>query len=205
MPGRDEWLSVARSADADDLKERILTGFKDGKPFTPYVPTVALPPALDWVLDFGCGVGRNFPYVRTIARHVAGFDLPPMIARCRELADPVDLLSDDWDSLARRRVDLIFASLVIQHIEVDAVRRYLADFARMAPSVYLLTRNTSDFDVNVLGLVAESGLFDAGECTEVDHDPITHQLRVLGRRSFDEARRSTNPAHYEMLLTVRTR
>lgn len=203
MPGRDEWLSVAQSADADDLKERILTGFKDGKPFTPYVPTIALPPALDWVLDFGCGVGRNFPYVRTIARHEAGFDLPPMIARCRELADPVDLLSDDWDDLARRRFDLVFASLVLQHIEVDAVRRYLADFARMAPSVYLLTRNTSDFDANVLDLVAESGVFDAGPCIEVDHDSVTHQLRVLGRSAFDEARRSPRPAHYEMLLTSR--
>lgn len=205
MPGRDDWLSVAQSADADDLKERILTGFKDGKPFTPYVPTIALPPGLDWVLDFGCGVGRNFPYVRTIARHVAGFDLPPMIARCRELADPVDLLSDDWADVARRRFDLVFASLVIQHIEVDAVRRYLADFARMAPAVYLLTRNTSDFDANVLDLVAESGLFELDDCTEVDHDPVTHQLRVLGRSSFDAARRSPRPAHYEMLLTARAR
>lgn len=195
---------MAQSANADDLKEHILTGFKTGKPFTPYVPTIEMPAPLGWVLDFGCGVGRNFPYVRTIARHAAGFDLPPMIARCRELAVPVELLSDDWDDLKRRRFDLIFSSLVLQHIEVDAVRQYLADFAQMTPWVYLLTRSTSDFEVNVLDLVTDSGLFDAGTCSEVEHDPVTHQLRVLGRPSFEDARRSTQPSHYELLLRTRT-
>ncbi len=204
MPGHNEWLEVARTATADDLREHILTGFKSGKPFTPYVPTIALPSPVDWVLDFGCGVGRNFPCVRTIGRHVAGFDLPPMIARCRELAQPVDLLSDDWSSLKTRRFDLIFASLVLQHIEVDVVREYLTDFARMAPVTYLLTRDSSDFGVNVLDLVAESEAFGAGDCTKVDHDPETHQLRVLGRMSFEQARQSTEPAHYEVLLRSRT-
>ena len=60
MPGLNDWLSVARSADADDVRERILSGYKDGKPFTPYVPTIALPSPADRVLDFGCGLGRNF-------------------------------------------------------------------------------------------------------------------------------------------------
>ena len=196
---------MASSASTEDLREHILTGFKSGKPFTPYQPTIDLPKPLDWVLDFGCGLGRNFPCVRTLGSRVAGFDLPPMIARCRELGEHVDLLSDDWEDLRARRFDLIFASLVLQHIEVEAVRGYLADFARMAPHTYLLTRDTSDFDVKVLDLVSESGLFDPGDCTVVDHDPATHQLRVLGRMTFDDARRSTDSAHYEVLLTSRTR
>lgn len=203
MPGRDEWLEKARSASADDLREHILTGFKDGKPFTPYAPTIPLPAQVDWVLDFGCGVGRNFPCVRTFGRHVAAFDLPPMVARCRELGDPIDLLSDDWNDLRGRRFDLIFASLVLQHIEIDGVREYLADFARMSPATYLLTRSTSDFNANVLDLVAESGAFDAGICALVDHDPETHQLLVLGRLPFSEARRITEPAHFEVLLRSR--
>ena len=41
MAGRDYWLSIAQSPDPDDLREHILTGFKNGKPFTPYVPTIA--------------------------------------------------------------------------------------------------------------------------------------------------------------------
>jgi hypothetical protein len=57
MSGRDHWLSIARSTDPDDIREHIitgfiLTGFKAGKPFTPYVPTIALPPRIDRVRHY---------------------------------------------------------------------------------------------------------------------------------------------------------
>jgi SAM-dependent methyltransferase len=201
MSGLDDWLSIARSAEPDELRERILTGYKTGKPFTPYVPTIALPSPLDAVLDFGCGVGRSFPYLKTIAYHVAGFDLPPMIARCRALATAsIDTLSDDWESMKTRRFDLIVAVLALQHIEPLACRSYLVDFAGMAPAIYVLTRAQSDFGTNVLGLVADTGLFDAEDCVEVDHDQQTHQLKVLGRTQFDDVRRSADAGHYEVLL-----
>lgn len=199
MSGPD-WLSLARSADADELREQILSGYKGGKPFTPYVPTVDLPPGVGAVLDFGCGVGRNFPYLTSIADHVTGYDLPTMVERCRTLAaEPVDLVTADWDAVKRRPFDLIFASLVMQHIEPAVCRSYLADFARMAPTVYLLTRALNDFGPHVLDLVEETGMFTAADCTQVDHDPRTHQLKVLGRMAFEEARRS-EAGHYELVL-----
>ncbi len=204
MNGRDHWLDVARSSDPDDVREHILTGFKSGKPFTPYVPTIALPSPVDRVLDFGCGLGRTFPFLRTLARHVTGFDLPPMIERCRALApEPADALVDDWPAAAALRFDLIVAVLVLQHIEPDACRAYLADFARMAPAVYLLSRADSDFGTNVFAEVAAASLFDAGECVEVDHDPATHQLRVLGRRPFADVCARDTTGHYEVLLSSR--
>jgi SAM-dependent methyltransferase len=205
MAGIDDWMAVAREATADDLRERILTGFKSGKPFTPYRPTLPLP-AVRTVLDFGCGVGRSFPYLKEVASHVTGFDLPPMVERCRELA-PVqaDALSSDWRQLSDRRYDLIFTTLVLQHIEPDACRQYLTDFARMAPSVYLLTRASSDFGANVLRQCADSGLFDAGACVEVEHDGATHQLRVLGTSTFDEVVRGGRDGHYEVILRARDR
>ena len=58
MSGRDYWMTLAESADTDDVRERILTGYKEGKPFTPYLPTIAMPAPVESVLDFGCGVGR---------------------------------------------------------------------------------------------------------------------------------------------------
>jgi SAM-dependent methyltransferase len=204
VPGRDEWENLARASDDDDLRERILTGFKAGKPFTPYWPTIALPPMVDRVLDFGCGAGRNFPFLTTIARSIWGFDLSPMIERCRQLATvQVDALADDWLTVRDKRFDLIFASLVLQHIEPERTRSYLDDFARMSPAVYLLTRTVSDFDTRVLDAVTTSGLFDAGACVRVDHDPVTHQLRVLGQASIVEAAAGDAGAHYEVLLRSR--
>jgi len=202
MAGRDDWMAVA-GGDLDDVRERILTGYKDGKPFTPYVPTVALPRPLRSVLDFGCGLGRNFPYLTTVAAHVAGFDLPPMIEQCRIAGGPaVDLLSADWEDVRRRRFDMIFASLVLQHIEPAPVRAFLQDFAAMAPAVYLLTRTDTDFGENLLDVIDEVGLFRAGECVEVDHDPVTHQLRVLGTAPFEDARASGSGRHFETMLRV---
>ena len=149
MPGRDDWLDVARSASTEDLREHILTGFKSGKPFTPYVPTIALPSQIDWVLDFGCGVGRNFSCVRTLGRHVAAFDLPPMVARCRELRKPLTSVGRLAGSEgAPLRPDLCVAGPPAHRGGGGA--RVPADFATMAPASYLLTRSNSDFNVNVL-------------------------------------------------------
>ena len=202
MPGSTEWESIAREADADELRERIFTGYKQGKPFTPYVPTIAFPRSIEWVLDFGCGVGRNFPYLKTIAARVAGFDLDPMVVRCRLLAaESVDRLSSDWEDVSAMRFDLIFASLVLQHVETEICRAYLADFARMSPATYVLTRLQNDFGANVLGLAAESGLFDVGECVEVEHDPENHRLRQVAKRSFADVSRGDDNLHYEVLLT----
>ena len=204
MAGRDHWLAIAQSSDPDDLREHILTGFKSGKPFTPYTPTLALPSPVERVLDFGCGVGRTFPFLKTIAQHVSGFDLPPMIERCRLLApEPADALFDDWGTVRDMRFDLIVSVLVLQHIEPDACRSYLKDFATMAPAVYLLGRADSDFGTNVFAEVTATGVFEAGDCTQVDHDPDTHQLRVLGRKRIDDVSASGARGHYEVVLRSR--
>lgn len=204
MTDDNEWAAAASRETDDELRERILTGYRDGKPFTPYVPTIALPGPIDTVLDFGCGLGRNFPYLRTIARHVVGFDLPPMIARCRSLAPvPADTLVDDWNTLRTTRVDLVFASLVIQHIETSQAARYLADFARMAPVVYLLTRTDTDFGARVLDLVTDTGTFEADACVEVEHDPATRQLRAVAAQSFANARTAAPGLHFEVMLRSR--
>jgi SAM-dependent methyltransferase len=201
MVGREHWLSVAQRLDADDLRESILSGYKAGKPFTPYFPTLQFTSPLTWALDFGCGIGRNFPFLNSVARRVVGFDLAPMIDRCRALAtDKVELLTASWEEVVALRFDLVFASLVLQHIEPDTYRSYLRDFAGLSPAIYLLTRVEDDFGSNVLRIVDETGLFDAGECVEVDHDADTHQLRVLGHRSLAQACEGPGGAHYEVLL-----
>jgi SAM-dependent methyltransferase len=204
MIGREHWLAVARDSDADDLRESILSGYKTGKPFTPYVPTLQFPSHLSAVLDFGCGIGRNFPFLKTIASSVAGFDLPPMIERCRALATaPIAELTARWEEVNARRFDLIFAALVLQHLEPETCDYYLREFARMSPILYLLTRTGDDFGSSVLSTVSDTGLFDSGECVEVEHDPDTHQLLALGKKSFSDACLDSGGAHYELLLRSR--
>ena len=203
MPGRDEWSDIA-GGDADELRERILTGYKAGKPFTPYIPTIVLHTRIESVLVFCCGLGRNFPYLKSIATRVEGYDLPAMIERCRALAtERVNDLISDWSDARTRRYDLVFASLALQHIDTDESRRYIADFAGMAPQVYLLTRTRTDFGAVMLELVAESDAYDTGICRIVDHDPVTHQLRIIGDRAFEAARTSPDDVHYETLLRSR--
>jgi SAM-dependent methyltransferase len=202
---RSEWAELAATASEEDLRERILTGFKAGKPFTPYAATLPLPAGMTSVLDFGCGLGRNFSYLGTIARRVVGFDLPEMIERAREVVPWRSglALSSDWDAVRAMPFDLIFASLVLQHIPEDRCREALADFARMAPVTYLLARGAGDFGVNALDAAARSGDFEPGECRVVEHDPATHQLRVIGAVPFDTALAADDPRHFEVLLHSR--
>jgi hypothetical protein len=127
-----------------------------------------------------------------------------MIERCRRAAPPtVHALSSDWDTLRGERFDFVFASLVLQHVPESICAPALADFARMAPVTYLLARGQGDFGFSALDLAGRSGLFDPGECRVVDHDPRTHQLRVLGAVPFDDARSAADPRHFEVLLQSR--
>ena len=43
MAGRDFWMSLAETAATDDLRDQILAGYREGKPFTPDVPTIPMP------------------------------------------------------------------------------------------------------------------------------------------------------------------
>jgi hypothetical protein len=122
----------------------------------------------------------------------------------RARAGRADSLSADWDDVRAQRFNLIFASLVLQHLETDTARARLADFARMAPATYLLTRRDGDFGADMLRLVKEADTLTAGECVEVDHDPATHKLRVVGRASLEEMLASGRGGHFELLLRPAT-
>lgn len=200
--GTRHWARIASpDKPLDEVREAILTGYREGKPFSAYPPLLALPP-VGRILDFGCGLGRNFPYLRSIASEVVGFDLPEMIARCRTLdaAKNVELASD-WEAIRHRRFDAIFVSLVLQHLRPDECRRRLRDFAAMAPWTYVLSRGGGDFGVTVFSLIAETPAFSVVEANVVALVPSTGGLKLLRACSPDELDLPAGEGHYEMLVS----
>jgi hypothetical protein len=111
-------------------------------------------------------------------------------------------LTSDWGHLREQRFDLVFASLVLQHIEPAAVRAYVADFARMAPAVYLLTRARNDFGPSTLSLV-DPGLWQWSQCTVVEHDDVSQQLRALGVVAAADVVDAADDRHFETVLMRR--
>ena len=201
--GNNHWRRVAGAARLEDVREAILTGYLDGKPFGPYEPVLEMPGPLDRVLDFGCGLGRNFPYLRSVASHVVGFDLEEMIERCRReslLPDGVELVSD-WQQVRCQRFDCVFACLVLQHIEPEELlATYIPDFAAIAPWTYILSRGRSDFGSGVVELIAATGAFVGSICNVVEHDPATHGLKRCSTVAAKETFLLADDRHYEMLL-----
>lgn len=199
--GTRHWARIADEP-LDEVREAILTGYREGKPFSAYPPLLALPPGPRRILDFGCGLGRNFPYLRRIANEVVGFDLPEMIARCRTLdaAKNVELASD-WKAIRHRRFDAIFVSLVLQHLRPDECRRRLRDFAVMAPWTYVLSRGGNDFGVTVFSLIAGTPAFSVVEANVVELVPSTGGLKLLRACSPDELDLPEGEGHYEMLVS----
>jgi SAM-dependent methyltransferase len=99
---------------------------------------LGLRPGRRLAVDFGCGVGR---LSAALARHVdevVGVDLAPsMLAEARRLdrtggrvrfmlnAEP------DLRFLADRSVDLMYSSLVLQHLDRGLAMRYVREFTRV--------------------------------------------------------------------------
>jgi ubiquinone/menaquinone biosynthesis C-methylase UbiE len=107
-------------------------------------------------LDFGCGVGRLSQALAEGYEEVVGVDISePMLAMARELDRSggrcrfVLNLEPHLAQFPDDHVDLVFSSIVLQHIPPDAAMAYLREFTRVVRAggamVVLLptgTRNT---------------------------------------------------------------
>ncbi|MGA8261005.1 MAG: alkaline phosphatase family protein [Arenicellales bacterium] len=157
------WQSAAGLGE-DDLKEALLTDYKEGKPFSPQSYDFFEPgTSAGCLLDFGCGIGRNFQALRTVSDELVAFDLPEMVDACRRYAscDGV-ILQSDWSQVETRRFDVVVATLVFQHMERPLVLGVLRALARICDFLYVTTRVWADGKghPNVLALIDESGKFE---------------------------------------------
>jgi len=93
------------------------------------------------VLDFGCGVGRLVAAFAAMAPDVMGVDISPSMLRearnnCDALGFPAVALevADDELSRVQREFDMVYSSIVFQHIPVERVRVIFASLIRrLAP------------------------------------------------------------------------
>ena len=151
-----QWRKMAAQLGDAELRDKIKTG--DGATDDQFFGSAAIDPT--WfdgarsILDFGAGLGRNAPPLLRMRDDVdlLLFDSPEMIERAREkLAErlaPAEFarvaFSNDWSHAANHSFDLVFCSLVLQHITPPALLVYLESFKVIAPRLLVFGRRWND-------------------------------------------------------------
>ena len=114
--------------------DAILTGYEgEFKNMPVYPEVIELAKGIkphDWqyVLDFGCGVGRNSKALSDSYVKVIAYDLPNMIGLVPDENKASNITySSDWDKIKGIPFDTVLASLVFQHIHDDELNQYLSE------------------------------------------------------------------------------
>ena len=195
----EAWDRLAKELDEDDLKELILTDHKEtGFGAAKFKELDELD--LELVLDFGCGLGRNFPSLKEVSKRVHGYDLKCMVDRCEELCETrVDLLTSDWSLIQSHKYDFVVCVLVLQHIyDLKAFHKILRDLSRITENVYVDTRSYIDFHPlivtetppNLMEEVLKNGHFivvattmPLNQCLEANYKEEQHYSFTMKSRS----------------------
>ena len=119
-----------------------------------------VPPEDGVALDFGCGVGRLSSALADRMGRVAGIDISePMLRTARDVipssaAPRVSLIlsSSPRIPLADGSVDLVYSSLVLQHMPEVLARGYLREFSRvLRPGGTAIIQVAEEPDLSVKG------------------------------------------------------
>lgn len=172
------WDAIAKCP-IEDVKESILAGYKHGKPWEPDQPKI------QWfchtVLDFGMGLGRNWPMLLSRADLVIGYDRPEMVRRYQQ-EYPVPERVIVTDQLNSYAVGVVYASLVLQHIDVQQA------ILDMPKHRYLHVVGRARHDAHSLGTFAQIPLLHYKVLQIGDHLP------------WPTVSHDTSDAHYEVLF-----
>jgi SAM-dependent methyltransferase len=154
--------------------------------------------SMNKVLDFGCGMGRNLNYLKTISRYVFGFDTEIMISNLKKTSNnEYNFETFNFDDLNKYApLDLIYECTVFQHMPPQEVLFRLMQMKHITKYIYLTTRCYNDMFrdfKNKTGGVNLLKLIDSLNCFEVVDINIDK----------NEAMSLMDETHYSMLLKVK--
>jgi SAM-dependent methyltransferase len=120
------------------------------------------------VLDFGCGPGRNTFELSLYGNwNIVGYDNKQMLSKSEEFSrdyynKPMTdfknvSFSDDWEELKIKKFDVIFCSLVLQHIFESNIKTYFSDFVNMTKKLIVAGRRINDGGRSVWKIIEECG------------------------------------------------
>jgi SAM-dependent methyltransferase len=122
---------------------------------------LGLAPGRRCALDFGCGVGRLSQALAGHVDEVIGLDIAPsMLAKARELdrsAGRVQFVLNqkpDLSLIGSASVDIVYSSLVLQHMPPEYARGYLREFVRvLRPGGVAIFQVASRPTMSIKGLI----------------------------------------------------
>ena len=194
------WLSFAENADKDILSADLHASWsKDEREYTEssqiderFLSILREKTELSNCLDFGVGMGRNFKYLRSKYGKVIGYDTPPMVEALSKKILNSGQFVDDWHVISQYKFDLVYESVVMQHIPPQDMLHKLLCIAHMSPYFYSDTRCYNDFfrdfqnselGINMASLVESTNVFELVESSILPED---------AKRKMDET-------HYQVL------
>jgi 2-polyprenyl-3-methyl-5-hydroxy-6-metoxy-1,4-benzoquinol methylase len=179
----------------EELRLSILSGYKNNKWFGSHELVFDIDLSRLAILDFGCGLGRNIDVLKTETNFVDGYDFPVMIDAIDEgtkLKYSTLYTPAEWsDTLKYKKYDLIFCSLVLQHLSEETLIMYLEQFVNMTNSLYLVSRWYID-DNHKLLIPILAKYFDIKE-SFIYHSDHSKMLSLIGPPD--------NQCHFEAILT----
>lgn len=179
---KNYWLNFANNPDKDLISKDLHGSWDESKQaYTEYtsieeshLDVLKKETSMNRVLDFGVGMGRNRPYLKTLFSEVHGFDTQPMVKNFKSKNPLENNIFDDWDKVSKFRYDVVYESVVMQHIppqeviyrlyQISSISKYFVSWTR-SYNDYLRNFQYRKFGVNIASLISSIDAFEVVDCS----------------------------------------
>jgi len=131
---------------------------------------------MEKVLDFGCGMGRNLDYLKSISKEVYGFDTAIMLSNLQKTKNfRYTYATDNFENFNKYApFDFIYECTVFQHMPPQEVLFRFMQMQYLTKYVYLVTRSYNDMfrdfanqkrGVNLFKLIDSLNIWELVDCS----------------------------------------